>query len=219
MELALAQESAEQNTAQLQTPSQTTTQVNKLGGHPNPKASNGKRSFETCHWCGGKHMQKDCPFKEAECHKCKKKGHLARVCHYKTKQTQSNAAPRQARAQNSTHHMEEIETTDEQSKYTLFIVTTNACKLLKVTVKVNNIDLTMEVDTGASMSLIIGNATFQKLWPAQSCPMLLPYETKLHTYTGEQIDVLGTISTNVKFKQQQETLPLLVVKGDGPIAC
>ena len=36
LELALAQESAEQNAAQLQTPSQTTTQVNKLGGHPNP---------------------------------------------------------------------------------------------------------------------------------------------------------------------------------------
>ena len=96
LELALAQKSAEQNAAQLQTPSQTTTQVNKLGGHPNPKASNGKRFFETCHRCGGKHMQKDCPFKEAECHKCKKKGHLARVCRSKTKQTQSNAAPRQA---------------------------------------------------------------------------------------------------------------------------
>ena len=43
-----------------------------------------------------------------------KNGHLARVCHSKTKQTQLNAVPRQARAQNSTHHMEEIETTDEQ---------------------------------------------------------------------------------------------------------
>ena len=74
LELALAQESAEQNAAQLQTPSQTTTQVNKLRDHPNPKASNGKRSFGTCHRCGGKHMQKNCPFKEAECHKCKKKG-------------------------------------------------------------------------------------------------------------------------------------------------
>ena len=160
MELALAQESAEQNAAQLQAPSQTTTQVNKLGGHPNPKASNGKKSFGTCHRCGGKHMQKDCPFKEAECHKCKKKGHLARVCRSKTKQTKSNAAPRQARAQNSTHHMEEIETTDEQSTYTLFNVTTNACRLLQVTIKVNDIDLTMEVDTVVSMSLI-SNATFR----------------------------------------------------------
>ena len=47
LELTLVQESAEQNAAQLQAPSQTATQVNKLGGHPNPKASNGKKSFGT----------------------------------------------------------------------------------------------------------------------------------------------------------------------------
>ena len=73
----------------------------------------------------------------------------------------------------------------------------------------------MEMDTGASMSLIISNAISQKLWPAQSSPTLQPSETKLHTYTGEQSDVLGTVLPNVQFKQQQETLPLLVVEGDG----
>ena len=41
-------------------------------------------------------------------------------------------------------------------------------------------------------------------------------QTKLRTYTGEQINVMGTISANVQFKKQQETLPLLVVEGDGP---
>jgi len=54
------------------------------------------------------------------------------------------------------------------------------------------------------------------LWPAQSIPALLPTNTKLRTYTGEQINVLGTISANVQFKAQLETLLLLVVKGDGP---
>ena len=41
LELALAQESAEQNAAQLQSPTQTTTQVNKLGGHPNSQTNDG----------------------------------------------------------------------------------------------------------------------------------------------------------------------------------
>ena len=50
--------------------------------------------------------------------------------------------------------MEEVETTDEQATYTLFNVTTNTCKPLEVVLKVNGADLTMEVDTGASMSLI-----------------------------------------------------------------
>ena len=108
-----------------------------------------------------------------------------------------------------------VEATDEQATYTLFNVTTNTCKPLQVVVKVNGADLTMEVDIGASMSLI-SNVTFQKLWPAQNSPALLPTESKLRTYTGEQINVLGTISAEVQFKQQQETLPLLVVEGDGP---
>ena len=73
----------------------------------------------------------------------------------------------------------------------------------------------MEVDTGAFMSLI-SNVTFQKLWPVQRCPALLPTKTKLCTYTGEQINVMGTISANVQFKGKQETLPLLVIEGDGP---
>ena len=44
---------------------------------------------------------------------------------------------------------------------------------------------------------LFSNATFKKLWPPQSCPTMLPSETKLRTYMGEQIEVLGTISTNV----------------------
>ena len=47
-------------------------------------------------------------------------------------------------------------------------------------------------------------------------PALLPTESKLRTYTGKQINVLETISAEVQFKQQQETLSLLVVEGDGP---
>ena len=43
-----------------------------------------------------------------------KKGTWLEYATPRQKQTQLNAVPRQARAQNSTHHMEEIETTDEQ---------------------------------------------------------------------------------------------------------
>ena len=111
--------------------------------------------------------------------------------------------------------MEEVKATDEQATYTLFNVTTNTCKPLQVAVKVNGADLIMEVDTGASMSLI-SNVTFQNCGSTEQPHTAIPTESKLHTYTGEQINVLGTISAEVQFKQQQETLPLLVVEGDGP---
>ena len=69
------------------------------------------------------------------------------------------------------------------------------------------------VDAGASLS--ISNVTFQKQWLAPRNPASLPSKTKLYTYTREQINVLGMISAAVQFKSQQETLPLLVVEGDG----
>ena len=50
--------------------------------------------------------------------------------------------------------MEEAEITEEQATYTLFNVTTIVSKPLQVTLKINDADLTMEVDTGASLSLI-----------------------------------------------------------------
>ena len=74
VELAVAQESAEQNAAQLQKPLLTTTaQVHKLGGKYS-KAADGKKLSGTRYRCGGKHQHRDCPFKDAECHRCHKKG-------------------------------------------------------------------------------------------------------------------------------------------------
>ena len=37
---------------------------------------------------------------------------------------------------------------------------------------------------------------------------------KLKSYPGEDIPVLGQMEVMVKYNQQEETLPLLVVKGD-----
>jgi len=102
---------------------------------------------------------------------------LARVYHSKEK-TQPQETSRPAGLQNCMYLLEEAETTNGQATYTLFNVTTNVSRPLQVSLRINDADLMMEVDTGASMSLI-SNVTFQKLWPAQSSPALLPTNTKL----------------------------------------
>jgi hypothetical protein len=33
-----------------------------------------------CFWCGGAHYANDCKFKDAVCHACDEKGHLAKTC-------------------------------------------------------------------------------------------------------------------------------------------
>ena len=74
----------------------------------------------------------------------------------------------------------------------------------------------MEVDTGASVSLI-SNETFTKLWPdEQGRPELQHSASRLRTYTRQEMEVQGSVTVKVTYGSQQETLPLLVVAGDGP---
>ena len=73
----------------------------------------------------------------------------------------------------------------------------------------------MEVDTGASVSLMSDN-TFRRLWPAATRPPLSPSDARLHTYSGELIKVLGTTSVTVRYRSQVKQLPLLIVPTDGP---
>jgi hypothetical protein len=73
-----------------------------------------------------------------------------------------------------------------------------------------------EYGTGHRCSVtIIGEQTYEKTWP-QGTLLLHPSTVKLRTYTGEELTVLGSASVTVEYKEQKETLPLVVVEGDGP---
>ena len=64
---------------------------------------------------------------------------------------------------------------------------------IEVQVELDERTLTMEVDTGASLSLV-SEETFRNLWPNKQ---LLPPNVKLCSYTGEQIVVLGGLDVAV----------------------
>ena len=74
----------------------------------------------------------------------------------------------------------------------------------------------MEIDTGASVSLI-SRDTYTKLWLNQERrPKLQPSARRLRTYTGQELDVQGSVTVDVTYGSQSEKLPLLVVAGNGP---
>lgn len=83
---------------------------------------------------------------------------------------------------------------------------------LTVDVTVQGTEMRMEVDTGAS-STVIGEEEWNKL---RSKPRLGASNKRLVTYTGEALQVRGAAMVEVKFRNQVETLPLTVVKGFGP---
>ena len=53
---------------------------------------------------------------------------------------------------------------------------------------------------GASLTLI-SKSTFNKLWDAQEAPNLQSTTSKLRTYTGENIEVLGVANVNASFQE------------------
>ncbi|XP_017575179.2 uncharacterized protein K02A2.6-like [Pygocentrus nattereri] len=70
----------------------------------------------------------------------------------------------------------------------------------------------MEIDTGATFSIVSENVYKNRLKPLS----LKPANIKLKTYTGEQVPVRGVVDVTVQLNKQTAKLPLYVVKGDYP---
>ena len=102
-------------------------------------AQAGKPMETPCYRCGGKHAPRDCRFKDAVCHSCKKRGHLARVCRSKrTARHSCRSGYGDGGKQPQQTHALESETSSsasEQQAYTLFPVNSQRANPIKVSVK------------------------------------------------------------------------------------
>ena len=160
---------------------------------------------QPCFRCGGAHPPAKCRFKQATCHKCNKKGHIARAC----RSSQAGMAPQR---HEETRPVHQVTQEDSSEVYTMYNLPGAQIDPIQVVVWIGDQELPMEVDTGASLS-IISEQTYHSLIKA---PALLPTQARLRTYTGEPMPVLGLITVPVHHNNQQKTLPLLVVKGGRP---
>ena len=147
-ELVLASEYTDQNAKDLQATKSPQTSLNRMQ----------IKQAKLCYHCRGNNKAIDCPHKSSGCHKCGKKGHLARMCRSK-KQVTKEPHPRQDSMNSQATHV----LTEDTDEYSLYNLTGSAIQPLVVTVKINNADLKMELDTVASVSLI-SKATYNQLW-------------------------------------------------------
>ena len=97
LKIAQSMEMANEDAQHLQTgqrdkaaPQQTEEEVHKTSGSENKRTA--PRGNQNCYRCGVRHRGV-CRHKDTICHACGKKGHLARVCRSKNKQT--NRKPQQ----------------------------------------------------------------------------------------------------------------------------
>ena len=167
----------------------------------------------TCYRCGREgHNGAKCRFKDAKCHYCGKVGHLRKVCRSSPKTKPPFGGTQRGEQPRSVKHLEQGDLGDS-GEYTLFQLGTSArSKPIEIALQIDERPVTMEVDTGAALSLV-SEEVYRQTWPDKP---LLQSKVNLRTYSGEQINVLGSLEVNVKYGEQQAQVPLLVVNGNGP---
>lgn len=168
-----------------------------------------------CSRCGGRHEAKVCPFRQAECFACRKKGHTAARCF--TKPQMPVQKTQSIRHQAQAHQLEEEEYSDEGEVdvHTVQTVKTDRVKPVCVNVWLNNKPVSMEVDTGAAVT-VLSEKTFKLINQGRHLLKLQKTKSKLRTYTGEQLSVLGEVVLKVQYDKQTADLVALVVPGKGP---
>ena len=172
-------------------------------GSPKNEAGNSSKTHEernVCFRCGkGPHKPEKCRYKNYTCKKCKKVGHLYAMC-------------------NAVKYVEEtgeavnIDRNEDSDPFAMFHVSSPRSEQkygpLTVEVEIDGKSVNMEVDTGASMTIIPENLYTDKFTNVK----LTPCEKTFLTYSGETLQLLGQAAVVVKYEKQSKTLPLIVAK-------
>ena len=216
LKTAKAYETAQRGANDLQAEPTQSTHIHAVKGQLNSHSQFPRRKQQSameCYRCGGKHAPAVYKFKDTDCHYCGKRGHIAKVCRTKAREQQ----PRRQQKTSQTNQVKPDSTAEETTEYTMYHTQTDSTTKppYTVMVKVNQVNLRMEIDTGATVS-IISKKTYDSLWPKTHAPKLESTDVPLRTYTRQPIKVLGSINVNVTYHEQEKSLSLLVVAGDGP---
>ena len=204
VEIAQSMDAAHKNAQALKGPELPVRRLERLP-RERGKVERKARGRKPCYRCGQRgHLPHECGFKEATCHKCKKKGHIAKAC-----RSARNSAHQGSAKWVETQAPKQV---DNDETVLICQVGSHTSPPYEVVVTLNGKPVTMEIDTGAAVS-IMSNQTKKALFPSE---VLNKPTLNLRTFTSEPIPVLGQLTVEVRYGTYVGTHPLYVVKGSGP---
>jgi hypothetical protein len=155
-----------------------------------------------CYRCGDRHPG-ECRFVNTVCRYCKKKGHLEKICLSKKKKMNRDI--------NMT-----VEVEYEDHLNGIYCVQGRGrVPPYEVEVHIAGIKVVMQVDTGASFS-IINEDTWYKIQFRLPRDILRPVFFSLRTWTETPVKLLGQVSLPVWYKDIERRMCVMVAKGNGP---
>eukprot|EP00795_Rhopilema_esculentum_P012573 gene12573-3272_t len=197
--ITVAMELAQKNAVDLQPSSSSGgLGVNKVEHKHKKKAkasaSASKPAKECWRFGRDKHNAYDCKFKSLKCFNCSKQGHSAKRCRSEKKKTVPSVKKSFLGTSSSN-----VGYSSDEDLHTIFTCRGDSRATLQETVSVNGFPLTMEIDTGAVVS-VVGNAFYEKFLPHVP---LGSFTKQLHSYSGEVLATKGEILVDVEFKRSK----------------
>ena len=171
-----------------------------------------------CTGCGKLHWKRECPFKNATCHACKQKGHIKKVCF----QSKSKPTSEKAQTKSNVNFAEcnnlFVESTGDPSYDYVYSVGGARADPIVLDVLLNTVRVPMELDTGATCTLI-PRSQYERLWPVTSeRPVLGSSSVALNAYGGIPLKIAGEIDVAARLENGSEvsSARVVVVDGEGP---
>ena len=195
LDIATAMETAAQNAQDIQASGGLPQKaINKVTKHQSrwhfKQGSTGKR--DDCYRCGGNHNAYECKFKDAKCHFCKKKGHIAKKCRNKQDSDIKHFA-KKGSFNKKTNYVEAASSSEDEL-YSTYAVGTDNTDPYKVNVNVNGKEIEMDIDTGSSVTVF--NDTTHKIIKQEA--ELTPVKGQLRTYLGPKP---GLSTDSIRWRQ------------------
>ena len=219
-EVAQGEELARKQSEELQPQARVTEEVQYMRKPPSGRANHNqstrsnpgstqqatqRQPTRTCGRCGKPgHPPERCFYRNQQCRSCNRYGHIARMC--------KDRGVHQVKEEEPRSSVEE-EGSEDPALFNIQLVKPRSYKAgIRVDIRIEGKALAMELDTGASVSIVS-----KKTWKNWlGAPSLSPSSLRLRTYTGEELKVEGQRVVEVRYGEQVAKVPLIVVAGQGP---